>query len=91
MEIDESRSESINMKWISVKPNKDDKINEQAMTLLSDKSITCVVLFGVKENMDGSKYPVFLVSPNFRDPQFFIDDFMKLLGEHAKFNQVIRK
>lgn len=79
------------MKWIELKPGKGSKINEQAKTLLTDQSVTCVVLFGVKENNDGSKSPVFLVSKNFRDPQFFIDDFMKLLGEHAKFNQVIRK
>mgnify|MGYP003394394534 FL=1 len=49
------------------------------------------MLCAVKENNDGSKTPVFLISQNFRDPQFFIEDFMKLLGEHAKFNQVIRK
>lgn len=79
------------MRWIEIKPEKGSKINEQAMKLLLDNSITCVVLFAVKENDDGSKSPVFLVSPNFRDPQFFIDDFMKLLGEHAKINQVIRK
>lgn len=79
------------MKWITLKPEKGSKINEQAMKLLSDQSVTCTVLFGVKDNKDGSKSPVFLVSQNFRDPQFFIEDFMKLLGEHAKFNQVIRK
>lgn len=79
------------MKWIVFKPEKGSKINEQAMKLLSDQSVTCTVLFGVKDNKDGSKSPVFLVSQNFRDPQFFIEDFMKLLGEHAKFNQVIRK
>lgn len=79
------------MKWIELKPEKESKINEQAMALLSDKSVTCTVLFAVKENTDRSKSPVFLVSQNFRDPQFFIEDFMKLLGEHAKFNQVIRK
>lgn len=78
------------MKWIHIKPEKDSKINEQAMKLLSDQSVTCTVLFGVKTNNDGSKSPVFLVSQNFRDPQFFIEDFMKLLGEHAKFNQVIK-
>lgn len=79
------------MKWIVLKPEKGSKINEQAMKLLSDQSVTCTVLFAVKDNKDGSKTPVFLVSQNFRDPQFFIEDFMKLLGEHAKFNQVIRK
>ena len=79
------------MKWIEIKPEKGSKINEQAMKLLSDDSIVCTVLFAVKDNDDGSKSPVFLVSQNFRDPQFFINDFMKLLGEHAKFNQIIRK
>lgn len=79
------------MRWIELKPEKGSKINEQAIALLSDKSVTLTVLFAVKENNDGSKYPVFLVSQNFRDPQFFIEDFMKLLGEHAKFNQVIRE
>ena len=79
------------MKWIEFKPEKGSKINEQAKALLSDRSITCVVLFAVKQNNDGSKSPVFLVSQNFRDSQFFIEDFMKLLGEHAKFNQVIRE
>ena len=79
------------MKWIEIKPEKGSKINQQAIALLSDKSVTCTVLFVVKENNDGSKSPVFLVSQNFRDPQFFIDDFIKLLGEHAKLNQVIRK
>lgn len=79
------------MKWVEIKPEKGSKINEQAMALLSDKSVTCTVLFAVKENSDGSTSPVFLVSQNFRDPQFFIEDFMKLLGEHAKFNQVIKK
>jgi hypothetical protein len=84
----ENRSESIDAKWISIKPSNDDKINEQVIKLLSDNSITCTVLFAVKENKDGSKFPVFLVSKNFRDPQFFVDDFVKLLGEHAKFNQI---
>jgi hypothetical protein len=79
------------MKWIEIKPEKGSAINQQAITLLSDTSITCTVLFAVKENTDGSKSPVFLVSQNFRDPQFFIEDFMKLLGEHAKINQIIRK
>lgn len=88
MKVTESRSESVDMKWIAIKPDNGGKINEQAMELLSDNSITCTVLFAIKENKDGSKSPVFLVSRNFRDPQFFIDDFMKLLGEHAKFNQV---
>ena len=79
------------MKWIEIKPEKGSKINQQAVALLSDQSVICTVLFAVKENNDGSKSPVFLVSQNFRDPQFFIEDFMKLLGEHAKVNQVIRK
>ncbi len=79
------------MKWIELKPEKGSKINKQAMALLSDQSVTCTVLFAVKENKDGSKSPVFLISQNFRDPQFFIEDFMKLLGEHAKVNQIIRK
>jgi len=79
------------MKWIEIKPEKGSKMNEQAIALLSDQSMTCTVLFAIKDNDDGSKSPVFLVSQNFRDPQFFIEDFMKLLGEHAKFNQVIRK
>ncbi len=78
------------MKWIEIKSEKGDKINEQAMALLSDGSITCTVLFAIKENRDGSKSPVFLISQNFRDPQFFIEDFMRLLGEHAKINQVVR-
>lgn len=79
------------MKWIELKPEKGIKINEQAIALLSDQSVTCTVLFAVKENSDKSKSPVFLLSQNFRDPKFFIEDFMKLLGEHAKFNQAIRK
>lgn len=79
------------MKWIELKPEKGTKINEQAVALLSDRSVICTVLFAIKENDDGSKSPVFLLSQNFRDHQFFIDDFMKLLGEHAKFNQIIRK
>ena len=79
------------MKWVELKPEKGSKINQQAIALLSDQSVTCTVLFAVKDNKDGSKSPVFLVSQNFRDAQFFIEDFMKLLGEHAKFNQVIRK
>lgn len=79
------------MKWIEIKPEKGSKINEQAIALLSDQSVICTVLFAVKANNDGSKSPVFLISQNFRDPQFFIEDFMKLLGEHAKFNQIIRK
>lgn len=90
MKINVNKSESVDMNWISVEPDNNDKINEQAIRLLSDNSITCTVLFAVKENKDGSKSPVFLISQNFRDPQFFIDDFMKLLGEHAKFNQVKR-
>lgn len=79
------------MKWIEIKPEKGSKINEQATALLSDESVTCVVLFAIKENDDGSSSPVFLVSQNFRDPKFFIDDLMRLLGEHAKFNQVKEK
>lgn len=78
------------MRWIEIRPEKGSKINQQAIKLLLDQSVTCTVLFGVKNNDDGSKSPVFLVSRNFRDPQFFIEDFMKLLGEHAKFNQIIR-
>lgn len=61
------------------------------MKLLSDRSVTRTILFAIRDNKDGSKSPVFLVSQDFRDPQFFIEDFMKLLGEHAKFNQVIKK
>lgn len=76
------------MKWKEIKPKKGEKINEQAMKLLSDESVTCVVLFAVKNEKDGSGTPVFLISQNFRDPQFFIEDFVKLLGEHAKFNQI---
>ena len=90
MKINVNKSESIDMNWVSVEPDNADKINEQAIKLLSNNSITCTVLFAVKEDKDGSKYPVLLISRNFRDPQFFIDDFMKLLGEHAKFNQVKR-
>lgn len=76
------------MEWKEFKPKTEDKINDQAMALLSDPDVICTVLFAVKNNKDGSKSPVFLVSQNFRDPQFFINDFMKLLGEHAKFNQI---
>lgn len=76
------------MQWKEFKPRDEDKINDQAIELLSDPDIICTVLFAVKDNKDGSKSPVFLVSQNFRDPQFFINDFMKLLGEHAKFNQI---
>lgn len=90
MKITENRSETVDMKWVSFESDNGDKINEQAKKLLSDDSITCTVLFAVKENKDGSRSPVFLISRNFRDPQFFIDDFMKLLGEHARFNQVKR-
>ena len=79
------------MKWKEFKPEKGAKINDQAIRLLSDQSITCTALFAIKENKDGSKSPVFLLSQNFRDPQFFIEDFMKLLEEHSKFNQIIRK
>jgi hypothetical protein len=88
MKISVNKSESVDMNWVSVEPDNADKINEQAIKLLSNNSTTCTVLFAVKENKDGSRSPVFLISRNFRDPQFFIDDFMKLLGEHAKFNQV---
>jgi hypothetical protein len=90
MKININKSESVDMDWVSVEPDNKGKINEQATKILSDSSITCTVLFAVKENKDGSKSPIFLVSANFRDPQFFIDDFMKLLGEHAKFNQIKR-
>lgn len=78
------------MKWIEFKPEKEDKINEQAIRLLSDPDMTCTVLFVIKDNKDGSKSPVFLISQNFRDPKFFIEDFFKLLDEHAKINQVRR-
>ncbi len=76
------------MKFIKIEPKDNDKINEQAIELLSDKSVTCTVLFAVKENSDGSRSPVFLLSSNFIDPQFFVEDFVRLLAEHAKFNQV---
>lgn len=78
------------MEWVELKPEKEDKINEQAIKLLSNSDITCTVLFAIKENKDGTKSPVFLISRNFRDPKFFIEDFFKLLGEHAKINQVQR-
>lgn len=76
------------MEWKKLKLKDEDKINDQAMSLLSDPDVICTVLFAVKNNKDGSKSPIFLVSQNFRDPRFFINDFMKLLGEHAKFNQI---
>jgi hypothetical protein len=75
------------MKWMEFKPEKNDKINEQAIRILSNPDIVCTVLFAVKDNKDGTKTPVFLISQNFRDPKFFIDDFIKLLAEHAKINQ----
>jgi hypothetical protein len=38
------------MRWIELKPEKGSKINQRAMALLSDQSVTCTVLFAVKEN-----------------------------------------
>lgn len=78
------------MKWMKFEPDEGEAINVQAIKLLADPFIICTVLFAVKENKDGSKSPVFLLSQNFRDGQLFINDFIKLLGEHAKFNQVKR-
>lgn len=78
------------MEWMEFKPGKNDKINEQAIKLLSDPKNICTVLFAVRDNNDGTKTPAFLISQNFRDPKFFIEDFVKLLGEHAKINQVRR-
>jgi len=74
--------------WIKFEPDEGEKINTQAIKLLADPDIVCTVLFAVKANKDGSTSPVFLISQNFKDPQIFIDDFVKLLTEHAKFNQV---
>ncbi len=75
-------------KWIQFEPEEGEKINTQAIKLLADPDIICTVLFAVKRNKDGSTNPVFLISQNFKDPQIFIDDFVKLLMEQAKFNQV---
>lgn len=73
-------------KWIKFEPDDGEKINTQAIKLLADPEIICTVLFAVKTNKDGSTSPVFLISQNFKDPQIFVNDFVKLLGEHAKFN-----
>jgi len=75
-------------KWIGFEPEEGEKINVQAIKLLADPSIVCTVLFAVKKNEDGSSSPVFLLSQNFKDPQIFINDFVKLLTEHAKFNLI---
>jgi hypothetical protein len=77
-------------KWIEFEPDEGEKINVQAIKLLADPNIVCTVLFSVKKNDDGSSSPVFLLSQNFKDGQLFVNDFVKLLGEHAKFNQVKR-
>lgn len=77
-------------KWIEFEPDEGEKINTQAIKLLADPEIVCTVLFAVKGNKDGSVSPVFLLSQNFKDPNIFINDFVKLLAEHAKFNQVKR-
>lgn len=77
-------------KWIEFEPDEGEKINTQAIKLLADPEIVCTVLFAIKGNKDGSTSPVFLLSQNFKDPQIFINDFLKLLTEHAKFNQVKR-
>lgn len=75
-------------KWMTFEPDEGELINTQAIKLLADPEIVCTVLFAVKTNKDGSTNPVFLVSRNFKDPQIFVNDFVKLLTEHAKFNQV---
>jgi hypothetical protein len=77
-------------KWIEFEPDEGEKINVQAIKLLADPNIVCTVLFAVKKNEDGSSGPVFLLSQNFKDGQIFVNDFVKLLGEHARFNQVER-
>ena len=77
-------------KWIKFEPEEGEKINTQAIKLLADPEIVCTVLFAIKTNKDGSSSPVFLLSQNFKDPQIFVNDFVKLLEEHAKFNQVKR-
>lgn len=77
-------------KWIKFEPEEGEKINTQAIKLLADPNIVCTVLFAVKTNKDGSSSPVFLLSQNFKDTQIFINDFVKLLEEHAKFNQIKR-
>ncbi len=78
----------MDMDWKEHKIGKDNNINEQAIKLLSDPSMICTVLFAVKENSDGTKVPVFLVSSNFLNPKLFIDDFTMLLHEHSRFNLV---
>lgn len=75
-------------KWVEFEPEEGDKINIQAIKLLADPDIVCTVLFAVKTNKDGTSSPVFLLSSNFKNPQIFVNDLVKLLGEHAKFNQV---
>lgn len=77
-------------RWIEFEPDEGEKINTQTIKLLADPEIVCTVLFAVKTSKDGSVNPVFLLSQNFKDPKIFIEDFVKLLGEHAKFNQVKR-
>ena len=73
-------------KWLSFEPEEGEKINVQAIKLLADPEIVCTVLFAVKTNKDGSRSPLFLLSQNFKDPQIFVNDFVKLLAEHSKFN-----
>ncbi len=77
-------------KWIEFEPEEGEKINTQAIKLLADPDIICTVLFAVKTNKDGSNNPVFLLSQNFKDPKIFVNDLVKLLDKHAKFNQVKR-
>jgi len=77
-------------KWIEFEPEEGEQINTQAIRLLADPDIVCTVLFAIKTNKDGSSSPAFLLSQNFKDPRIFINDFVKLLAEHAKFNQVRR-
>lgn len=76
------------MKWIVIKPKKEEKIREQTIRLLQDKSITPIILVGNKKNDDGSDSPVFLLSRNFRDPHFFIEEFTRLMAEQHKLNLV---
>jgi hypothetical protein len=75
-------------KWMGFEPEEGEKINIQAIKLLADPSIVCTVLFAVKTNKDKSQNPIFILSQNFKNPQIFINDFVKLLAEHAKFNQI---
>lgn len=75
-------------KWIKFEPEEGELINTRAIRLLADPEIVCTVLFAVKTNKDGSTNPVFLLSQNFKDPRIFIDAFVKLLVEQAKFNQI---